>query len=46
MAASLPDDILHEICNQLWQQEDFSTLFDCTLVGKQLAAPAIIHLYR
>ncbi|KAA6412831.1 MAG: hypothetical protein FRX48_03824 [Lasallia pustulata] len=46
MGASLPDDILHLICVQLWHQRDFDTLFNCAQAGKQLAAPALANLYR
>ena len=46
MAALLPDDILHIICEQLWEQRDFDTLYRCTCSGKQLAVPALASIYR
>ena len=46
MAALLPDDILHIICDQLWEQRDFDTLYRCTCAGKQLAVPALASIYR
>jgi hypothetical protein len=46
MAALLPDDILHIICDQLWEQRDFDTLYRCTCSGKQLAVPALASIYR
>ena len=46
MVASLPNDILHIICDQLWEQRDFDTLYRCTCSGKQLAAPALASIYR
>ena len=46
MAALLPDDVLHIICDQLWEQRDFDTLYRCTCSGKQLAVPALASIYR
>lgn len=46
MASSLPDDLLHMICEQLWEQRDFDTLYHCTRAGKQLAVPALASIYR
>lgn len=42
----LPDEILCIICTQLWQQEDFNTLFNCACSGKKLATAALSNLYR
>lgn len=46
MAVSLPDDIYHMICTELWHLRDFNSLFSCALASKQLATPAIRELYR
>lgn len=46
MAAALPDDLLHMVCGQLWEQRDFDTLYHCALTGKQLAIPALASIYR
>lgn len=46
MAALLPDDLLHMICHQLWEQRDFDTLYHCACAGKQLAVPALASIYR
>ncbi|KAI9846760.1 MAG: hypothetical protein M1837_003609 [Sclerophora amabilis] len=46
MTVSLPDDILHMVCLELWQQRDFNTLFTCAISSKQLAPPALASLYR
>ena len=46
MAVTLPDDILYLICTQIWELRDFNTLFNCVLTGKQLAVPALSHIYR
>jgi len=46
MAPSLPDDILHLICIQLWHQRDFNTLYSCARSSKQLAIPALANIYR
>lgn len=46
MASLLPDDLLHMICHQLWEQRDFDTLYHCARAGKQLAVPALASIYR
>lgn len=46
MVISLPVDVLHLICEQLWHQRDFNTLFNCALSSRQLAIPALANLYR
>lgn len=46
MAAALPDDLLHMVCGQLWEQRDFDTLYHCACSGKQLAIPALASIYR
>ena len=46
MAVTLPDDILYLICAQIWELRDFNTLFNCALTGRQLAVPALSHIYR
>ena len=46
MATSLPDDLLHMVCDQLWEQRDFDTLYHCACSGKQLAIPALASIYR
>ncbi|KAF2457816.1 hypothetical protein BDY21DRAFT_275553, partial [Lineolata rhizophorae] len=42
----LPDDILHLICAELSGRRDFDTLFNCSVACKNLAVPALTHLYR
>ncbi|KAF2139349.1 uncharacterized protein K452DRAFT_275565 [Aplosporella prunicola CBS 121167] len=42
----LPDDVLHLFCAELAHQRDFDSLFQCALVGKCLALPALTYLYR
>ncbi|KZF22749.1 hypothetical protein L228DRAFT_260889 [Xylona heveae TC161] len=46
MTITLPDDVLHLICEELWLQRDFNTLFQCAVSSKVLAAPALASLYR
>lgn len=46
MAALLPDDLLHVLCDILAQQRDFDTLFNCACTSKSLAVPALTSLYR
>ena len=46
MTRSLPVDILSIVFDQLAQQRDFNTLFQCALTGKQPAAFALSLLYR
>lgn len=46
MATSLSDDLLHMVCDQLWEQRDFDTLYHCARSGKQLAIPALASIYR
>lgn len=46
MSPRLPDDILHMLCEELVEQRDFGTLFNCCCVGKSLAVPALAGLYR
>jgi hypothetical protein len=46
MHPRLPDDILHMLCEELVEQRDFGTLFNCCCVGKSLAIPALAGLYR
>ncbi|KAL9094694.1 MAG: hypothetical protein Q9165_002964 [Trypethelium subeluteriae] len=46
MALQLPVDILHLICNELSNQTDFDTLYNCAQSNKQLAIPALTGLYR
>ena len=46
MAAALPNDLLHMVCAQLWEQRDFDTLYHCACTGKQLAFPALASIYR
>ncbi|KAL6706590.1 hypothetical protein ACN47E_005346 [Coniothyrium glycines] len=43
---SLPDDILHLLCEELANQEQFDTLFNCACASRKLAVPALTHLYR
>ncbi|KAF1947825.1 hypothetical protein EJ02DRAFT_300615, partial [Clathrospora elynae] len=43
---ALPDDILHLLCEELANQEQFDTLFNCACASRALAVPALTHLYR
>ncbi|KAF1836250.1 hypothetical protein BDW02DRAFT_546665 [Decorospora gaudefroyi] len=42
----LPDDVLHLLCEELANQEQFDTLFNCACASRALAVPALTHLYR
>ncbi|KAF2133319.1 hypothetical protein P153DRAFT_381751 [Dothidotthia symphoricarpi CBS 119687] len=42
----LPSDVLHVLCEELASQEQFDTLFNCACAGRDLAVPALTHLYR
>lgn len=44
--AALPDDILHLLCEELANQEQFDTLFNCACASRALAVPALTHLYK
>ncbi|KAI9729715.1 MAG: hypothetical protein M1834_006666 [Cirrosporium novae-zelandiae] len=46
MVPFLPNDILDIICEQLWHQGDFNTLFNCAVSCKRLVTPAVKSLYR
>ncbi|KAF2473334.1 uncharacterized protein BDR25DRAFT_218390, partial [Lindgomyces ingoldianus] len=46
MTPTLPDDILHLLCEELAHQENFDTLFSCACSSKGLATPALTNLYR
>jgi hypothetical protein len=46
MAPALPDDILHLLCEQLGDQEQFDALFNCACASRSLAIPALSNLYR
>ena len=46
MPVTLPDDILHLICVELWRQRDFDTLYRCAVCSRQLAPSALANLYR
>jgi hypothetical protein len=43
---ALPDDILHVLCEELANQEQFDTLFNCACASRALAVPALTYLYR
>jgi hypothetical protein len=43
---ALPDDILHLLCEELADQRQFDTLFNCACASRKLAVPALTHLYR
>ncbi|KAF2033727.1 hypothetical protein EK21DRAFT_58277 [Setomelanomma holmii] len=43
---ALPDDILHLLCEELANQDQFDTLFNCACSSRTLAVPALTHLYR
>ncbi|KAH8732370.1 hypothetical protein GQ44DRAFT_180311 [Phaeosphaeriaceae sp. PMI808] len=42
----LPDDILHVLCEELANQDEFDTLFNCACSSRVLAVPALTHMYR
>ncbi|PQE11901.1 hypothetical protein CJF31_00000034 [Rutstroemia sp. NJR-2017a BVV2] len=42
----LPADILLQVCEELGNQLDFGTLFNCAVSGRQLAGSALLWLYR
>ena len=44
--SALPDDILHLLCEELANQEQFDTLFNCACASRALAVPALTHLYK
>lgn len=46
MQPSIPDDILHLICEELSEQTDFDSLFYCAISSRRLAIPALTCLYR
>jgi hypothetical protein len=46
MAVALSDDVFHLICEQLWHQRDFHTLYNCAITSRRLAVPALQELYR
>ncbi|KAI9723120.1 MAG: hypothetical protein M1828_004368 [Chrysothrix sp. TS-e1954] len=46
MAQSLPEDVLHLVCQELALREDFPTLFKCAVSSKTLAPLALAALYR
>jgi hypothetical protein len=43
---ALPDDILHVLCEELANQDQFDTLFNCACASRALAVPALTYLYR
>lgn len=42
----LPDEILSLICQELGQDRDFGTLYNCALSVKSLADPALRTMYQ
>ena len=46
MAPTLPDDILHVLCEELANLRQFDTLFNCACASRVLAVPALTNLYR
>ncbi|KAI9795594.1 MAG: hypothetical protein M1833_006915 [Piccolia ochrophora] len=46
MAVTLPDDIWHLICEELWFRRDFDSLYQCAVASKRLTHPALANLYR
>jgi hypothetical protein len=46
MAPRLPPDIILLICEELANQRAFGTLFNAALSSKQIAASALLWLYR
>jgi hypothetical protein len=46
MAPDLPEDILHLLCAELSNRQDFPTLFNCCSTNKTFAVSAVTALYR
>ncbi|KAF2729046.1 hypothetical protein EJ04DRAFT_503076 [Polyplosphaeria fusca] len=46
MVVTLPDDILHLLCEELASQAQFDALFSCACSSRALAVPALTNLYR
>ncbi len=46
MAPMLPPDIILLICEELGNQRAFGTLFNAALSSKQIAASALLWMYR
>lgn len=46
MAASLPEEILTLICEELGRDRDFNSLFACALSAKTVADPGLRTLYK
>jgi hypothetical protein len=46
MASFLPTDIVLLICEELGNQRDFGTLFNCAISGKYFAGSALLWLYQ
>ena len=44
--SALPDDVLHLLCEELANQEQFDTLFNCACASRALAVPALTYLYK
>ena len=42
----LPDEILSLICQELGQDRDFGTLYQCARAAKSLADPALRTMYQ
>ncbi|KAG4437151.1 hypothetical protein IFR05_007353 [Cadophora sp. M221] len=42
----LPADVLYLVCEEVSKLQDFHTLFNCALAGKNLVQPALLWLYR
>ncbi|KAH6715310.1 hypothetical protein BKA61DRAFT_549226 [Leptodontidium sp. MPI-SDFR-AT-0119] len=42
----LPTDVLYLVCEEVSKLQDFHTLFNCALAGKNLVQPALLWLYR
>lgn len=46
MAPTLPDDILHVLCEELANLRQFDTLYNCACASRVLAVPALTNMYR
>ncbi|KAH9221063.1 hypothetical protein DL95DRAFT_432868 [Leptodontidium sp. 2 PMI_412] len=42
----LPTDVLYLVCEEVSKLQDFHTLFNCALAGKNLVQPALLWIYR
>ena len=46
MTPTIPEDVLFLVGDVLWHDQDFDTLFNCSLTSKGFATAALPSLYR